>query len=127
MKNINLRKGKLNDAKLVLSLRNEKIARRMSVINQNIIPLSHHLKWFSKHWKEYKIIKYGKKDIGYLRTDASNFISICLFPEYRNRDIGSKILKTAKGYATIRMENKVSLNCFLKGGFKLIGFYLEGK
>lgn len=127
-KMLKLRKARLNDAKFVLSLRNEKITRKSSIINQNIISLENHLKWFSNHSKEYQIIIHNNKDIGYLRfkpDDNGNEVGICLLPEYRNKKIGSKILKKTKGNALIRIENKQSFYAFTNAGYKLVGFYLK--
>jgi len=125
---LNLRKAKQSDARFILSLRNEKVTRKASIFNQDIIPLSHHLIWFHSHFKEYQIITYDNKDIGYLRFKPDykgDEMGISLLPEYRNKKIGSTILKRTKGVALIRIENKPSFNAFINAGYKLVGFYLE--
>ena len=124
---IGLKEAKFEDYKLVLKLRNEKIMRKNS-FNSKIIFLTHHMEWFKKHWREYKIITIGNKDIGYIRIDNMGFIGIVLFPKYRNMGIGKSILKQIKkGKALIKTSNKQSISCFTKSQFKIKGFYLEKK
>ena len=125
-KRLSLRKAKETDARFVLSLKNS--MRKYNIVSQKVISLKTHLKWFSENFQEFQIIRYGNKDIGFLRAIKSRYgneIGIYLLKEYRNKGIGTKMIEKTTGCAIMRVENTPSFKAFLKAGYRLVGFYVE--
>ena len=125
-KKLSLRKAKLTDSIFILLLKNS--ARESNIVSQKVIQLKSHLKWFSLNFKEFQIIRYNNKNIGFLRTTKNHYgneIGIYLLTEYKNKGIGTKIIEKTTGFAIMRIENTMSLKTFLKGGYKLIGFFVK--
>jgi len=118
--------GYAQDADFVLRVRNQKDVR-MNSWNQNIIPKARHWRWFKDHYYEYQIIIYKDKEVGFVRVSDGD-VSIALLPGYRNRGIGTSVLKLLGGgdlFASVRFSNKSSLCCFQNAGFCNVGYMLR--
>ena len=116
-----MRKALLNDVEFIHHLRYSPDVRKISC-SKNIVSLKEFRKYFINHYKEYKIIG---NNIGFIRKDKDNFISIVLLKKYRNRGIGRKLVSNLRGRAIILLNNFRSFNCFIKANWKLKGWYLE--
>lgn len=124
---IKFRDAELNDAKFIWNIRNSKEVRAIS-LHQDYRPFSLFNKIYKdklNKYKEYKIIIFKGKDIGYINKDNSDFISIALIREYRNKGIGKRALSKINGKAIILSNNTQSLKCFTKSNWNIKGFYLE--
>ena len=124
MTEITKRKADMTDAVIVHRIRNAKDVRMLSE-NQEFIPYKEHLEFFTKQYKKYEMILKNEKVVGYIRKEVNDRINIAILPEYRNEGIGKEILKQLSGNAVILLRNEVSLHCFIKAGWNLIGFYLK--
>lgn len=120
---MNLRHAVFEDYMFVYNLRNSEDVRAVSLTN-TVIDLDNHKVWFKDNYLWYQIITQDDKDIGFVRKDEDNEISICLVPEFRNKGIGSEVLKQLTGKAVILLDNKSSLKCFEKAGWVIRGYYL---
>jgi len=80
-----------------------------------------HEKWFNKNIRDIKVIgnKLGTYWI------LKDYITIRLFPKYRNKGIGTEVLKNINGKSIIFFDNLRSLNAHKKAGFKITGYLME--
>ncbi len=138
MKNLYLRKAKINDSKFLLKLYNLGVEENLFK-NKKKISLIEHNKWFKSSLKSklIKIFICKKKNlkIGYIKLNIfrqnSSYISIIIKPTFRKNNIGSFFLnKVCKDYfkssrnqyifAEVLKKNKNSKNFFKKNKFKSI-------
>jgi len=122
---ITLRNALKSDTRFIYNLRFSDDCIKVSTTS-NKPTYNQHCIYFNEHIDEYKVIMVnGKMSIGYIRTNKDNEISIALIKEYRNKGIGSLVLKKINGTATIKKDNLQSINAFEKAGFKLKYYIYE--
>ena len=108
----------------IWQLRNQPNVRAVSC-HSAPIRLADFQKLYENTYTEYSIILIDGHFAGYWRTDEHNFVSIALSRKYRHKGIGEKIIGMTEGRAIILAHNFNSLGAFVKGGYKIKGFYLE--
>lgn len=132
----------------VYGLANDSVVRKNS-LKQDEISWDIHVNWFNEKLKNKRSVFYVVRDkshvlVGQIRFDdiegdaKTYLVSFSLAKEFRGRGLGAKLLTdaiknlSAENHfdglvAYIKKENEVSLKCFLKAGFNLIGEdYLQG-
>jgi len=136
--NLFARTVSLKDADLILDWRNS-IDARMASRDSSPIPITEHYKWL-KRWLDegnrgyFWIYSEGKKDIGYVRFDASGRnslfeISIYIVESGRGKGAGKMMLedaltrisvleKVASVRASVLKSNLASMKLFSSLGFK---------
>lgn len=126
---IKLIKAKKNiaDMEYLYKLRNHQDVRKFSK-NKSKILREEHIKWYlDKKNKFIYIIKYKKKNVGYIRANnqAKPFLSWAIDSDYRGKDFGlislKKFLKKKKFktcFALIDEKNIPSLLMVIKNNFK---------
>jgi len=113
-----IRNAEIKDKEWIRKLSN--ICLKYMVRNKPIGKIEHKF-WFNKNMKYIKVIgnKFG------IYWILKGYITIRLFPEYRNKGIGTKILKTLKGKSIIFIDNFRSIKAHKKAGFKITGYLME--
>jgi hypothetical protein len=121
-------KKDIADMEYLYKLRNHQDVRKFSK-NKSKILREEHIKWFlDKENKFIYIIKYKKKNVGYIRANnqAKPFLSWAIDSKYRGKDFGSislkKFLKKKKFktcFALIDEKNIPSLLMAIKNNFKI--------
>jgi len=115
-----LRKATLKDSDWILKLSN---STRVYSINNKSISKKEHNHWFKENYKDIKVIG---NNLGTIRIQNKELISIAIKKEFRNKHIGTNILKNIKhGSCIILLGNNISIAAFVNAGFKVRGFYLE--
>lgn len=141
---INLRRSTREDAETVYRWRNDPEVRAVSR-QQGEIDFATHASWFAErlpltHPETIYILERKGKDIGSGRIDCYESddraeISIVLAPEYRRRGLGREAVQSLATKvmmmgrvptAFVRLDNRLSLNTFLKAGFSSVGESLVG-
>ena len=118
---VSIRRARLDDARFVYDLRFMDESVKSNCWSQDVPVFDDHLEYFKEHLDEYYII--GNR-WGFIRQGIDG-IGIYLSPEYRNRGIGSDVLRNFKGSATIKMGNLSSFFAFLNAGFKPVGWIMK--
>lgn len=80
-----------------------------------------HERWFNENIDKIKII--GDEQGAYWVING--FITVRLFEQYRNKGIGSEILKQIDGKSVIFLSNQRSIHAHYKAGFKITGVLME--
>lgn len=136
--NITIRKAQPEDSKDIWIWRNDKTTRKMS-ISIDEIDWDSHSNWFEKSLLDKNTLLH----IGFLESDKSKVgicrynidpeknvatVSINLNPEKRGRRLSCELLSGSMRTlfkerkidlaATIKKQNKASITCFTKCGFK---------
>jgi len=100
-KNIIFRPAIINDAKLLLSWRNDPETRKQS-INMEEVPLEKHIEWLEKSLtnpnRKLLIAIIGEEPVGTIRLDIEKpyaELSWTVAPTARGRGVGTKIVKEA--------------------------------
>jgi len=131
-----LRKVKENDMEFLLSLANESEVRKNSM-NQDVIDIETHKKWFLKKLTEIKnstskmyIYEKNKQKIGQIRLDKKGIffnIDISVIKINRGQGIAKamllELLKTVNNInilAYVKNSNEASKSLFLSSGFKKV-------
>jgi len=120
---LSLRKANLDDTRLVYNWRFSSRAI-LNSWSQTIPEYAEHESYFLKNIGCYSIIMLNDKSVGFVR-DMDGDISIVVDMFYRGRGIGSEVLKLYSGIATIRYGNLNSFYCFLKSGWKPVGWVMK--
>lgn len=137
-KNITIKKVTEDDCRAIFDLVNEKDARS-NTFSPQPITYENHVNWFSNALKNKNmylyIIKIGKEIVGHIKfTNKRNdsiYVGIVLEGSFRNKGLGTKILKYVtddfifknKGInllAEIKPENIYSILTFQNAGFNKI-------
>lgn len=114
-----LRNAEPKDSNWIFKLSNS--VRQFS-LNKKLITRKEHKKWYKENYHKIKVIG---NNIGTIRKDEHDFISISIKEQYRNKGIGTEVLMGFKGKAIILTDNENSLKAFEKAGFHIKGYYLE--
>ena len=138
--NIKISKANIEHSKKIWEWRNDPVTLNMS-FNDKKVSWDEHQKWYKEKLNTKKSIIYISQNhevlLGVVRFD--NFenknqiyeISINIAPEMRGKGLGKMILNRSKETflkenkncstikANIKKENKISINLFLKCGFKI--------
>lgn len=98
--NLSLRRAKLEDAKFLFILRNDKTVRENS-FQTNVIAYEQHLNWYKNKMQDEKtqiyILQINKQNIGQVRVDEENSdleISYAICQEYRGKGYAKWMLGT---------------------------------
>lgn len=135
MATIVIRKCRAEDSLDLLSWRNDKSTRAMS-LNSELVALGEHQSWFDgKLADEHCVLFIGEVNcskIGMVRFDVDKKMSVAdvsinLNPEYRGRKMAEPLLRscidefrelhTCEIHATVRCENVASNKVFQSVGF----------
>ena len=138
LSNIKFYKGTIKDCKFIWELRNSENIRKWS-FNREYIPYSKHKIWYKEKINNkdtiYYILLKDNKKIGYIRYDINQKgeaeTNIAINENYQGQNIGSILLiltqihfkknnRIKKIIAKIKRENKASIRCFEKAGYKKI-------
>lgn len=118
------RPATIEDAQMLLDLKNDHTMRKYSIEGKNIVSMADHLKWLERNLKHITIIKDTENDIGDVRI-KDGFIHIKLFPEYRGKGYGTEAIMRYRSPGMMTQvvgTNIPSLRMFIKCGFKLIKY-----
>jgi RimJ/RimL family protein N-acetyltransferase len=130
---ISIKKVSTKDSDFLLLLRNEKTARKNSLISK-ITNKKDHKKWLDKELNNNAaLVLIAHKDserIGIVRYNLKNiltYVSINLEKKFRNLGYGTTILKASEKYlkkstiivAKVKTANKNSLKFFKRNKFKI--------
>lgn len=119
---ISLRPATMDDAKNLLSWKNDPVMRQFSIVTHDEIKWEDHLKWLEKNLGKTYIITDGITDYGDMRIDDGE-VAIKLDPQYRGQGIGYKALRIAAVRplkAKIVDGNVASMHLFIKCGFNVV-------
>lgn len=128
-----LRHVEFKDAELLFNWANEKNVRENS-INQEPIIWENHLRWFSKKLNnsetKFLILTSENNLLGQIRIDLIDRywnIDYSIDNQFRGKGLGKEIVrllinkfKSYKFRATVKKQNKASVNVFVNLGFKKI-------
>ena len=128
-----LRLAEEKDIENIFNLANDATVRKNS-FHQEKISWATHINWFKSKLNSkdtfFYIIKTDKDFAGYIRLDRDNtkwLISIAISPDFRGKSYGLKALQKLKKIhpdktliAYVKIDNKASINMFLKDNFKII-------
>lgn len=124
------------DIDLLFRWLNDPETRKMS-FSQKPVPFEVHKKWFESVLESRKSVviiecqEHGKwKAVGQVRLDEDDEIHISVAPEFRNKGLGTAVLRSGidyfsgntkikKIYAHIKPDNLRSVKIFKNTGFKL--------
>ena len=135
---LKLKSASIIDSLDILRWRNDLSSRKFS-INNNLINIDDHKKWYKKHLdsdNNYLLICHNNLGkIGFVKYEKYKnnklYVSLNLNPKFRNKGFGSKILIKSQNlkriketklllYARIRLNNFASIKAFKKAGYKKI-------
>ena len=128
-----VRTARIDDAKFIYNCRYKNVTESF-YLNASIPDLSSHVSWFSKALGSDKIrhliYKFSNAKIGYIRLDNKTEpfeVSIYVDKIYRGRGFGLLMLDNlckefgqSKLRASVHLQNKPSLNSFIKCGFRIL-------
>ncbi len=132
-----IKKAEENDSRNVYLLSNDPFIRENS-LNCSKIKWEEHNKWFTNkitdvNYLFYVVYMNSGDFVGQVRyeikSDNYAIVSISLMDKFRGKDIGEYLLKTTadivfkdtdKIIAYIKKDNKGSMKCFKKAGYKLL-------
>jgi len=108
----------MDDAKDLLSWKNDPVTREFSIVTHDEIKWENHLKYLENHIQDIMIIELDGRKCGDIRVDDE--VSIRLAPECRGKGIGYRALKMVVEpgmIAHIVYGNVASMRLFTKLGF----------
>ena len=130
---LSLRDADIKDSELLFNWVNEINVRANSITQEPII-WKNHLKWFAKKLKDSEtkifILAFGDNSLGQIRIDLiDNYwnIDYSIDNKFRGKGLGKEIVRllinkfeSYKFKATVKKQNKASLNVFINLGFEKI-------
>lgn len=113
------------DIDFIYNLRYSKSVQEVSISEK--IPKDDYIKKLENNYQDINVVFFEGKRAGYLLVTNEGYISLVFDEKFRGKGLGTKVLKEykPKTKAIILNGNDISLRVFLKGGFKIKGFYLE--
>lgn len=119
---ISLREATMEDAKLLLEMKNDPVMRKFSIATNKKIKWQDHIKWLKKNLQYTYMIEYGGEPVGDIRI-KDNEVAIKILDGYRGKGISKVILQSVcEKYdfltAKIVDGNVPSMRLFLGCGFK---------
>lgn len=119
--------GKLNLAILKCIKINSINYKTILILYKDKFPGLTHMRVSDKIINILYVHRKTDEPVGYFSvdTDRRMILAIDVSKKFRNRKVGSQLLKKAienKGYnLTVRKTNKIAINMYLKNGFKIYG------
>lgn len=128
-----LREATMDDAELLFNWANE-ISVRNNSINQEPIIWENHLKWFTAKLKNpstrFFILIFENELVGQIRIDLTDgywTIDYSIDTQFRGKGLGKEMVRfllskyeSYKFRATVKKQNKASINVFVNLGFKKV-------
>ena len=117
----------------IRELKNDDLARKNSM-SSHIVGSEEHQEYMKKYQDRYYICLLDGSPVGYIGTNAQDYISIAVISEARGKGLGKfmlscfhKQMKDRKLRAIVNISNEASLRLFESCGFVKKYYIFEGE